>query len=53
MNERMNFFRVERYIYVYMNEDRLLFLFMMTFSFSVPQVTLPYTAPGGLLSCAG
>lgn len=26
-----------------MNEDRLLFFFMMAFSFSFPRVTLPYT----------
>lgn len=38
---------------MYMNEDRLLFFFMMAFSFSFPRVTLRYTAPREFLSCAG
>lgn len=53
MSERMNFFFVLKDIYVYMDEDRLLFFFMATFSFSFPRVTLPYTAPRRFLSCAG
>lgn len=51
MNERMDFFGLKD-PYMYMNEDRLLFFFMMTFS-SFPRVTLPYTAPRGFLSCTG
>lgn len=52
MSERMNFFGLKD-IYMYMNEDRLLFFFMATFSFSFPRVTLPFTAPRRFLSCAG
>lgn len=43
MSERMNFFFGLKDIYMYMNEYRLLFFFMVTFSFSFHQVTLPYT----------
>lgn len=52
MSERMDFFGLKD-IYMSMNEDRLLFFFMVTFSFSFPQVTLRYTAPRRFLSCAG